>query len=864
MIPISQYDTDVVLIFDLYASRGNLQIESGTVATLYGKRKDGTEITIRGTLSGHTVTINVPEDLTLCAGTMICEVNLAHGGKDLSTENFFLMVEPAARDHSTPLQTFVNFWNGVALIYSVDLQEGQDAEYTGETPAREEDDRHLYEFNGWSLADDDNTPDLGALINVVEGRNVYACFIDHTKTYLSFYNGETLLPPVLTIFDGGDGEYTGETPTRESTETNTFTFSGWSLFDDNRANVNALKAITADRKVYAAYAITGPTFTVNFYHDSSLLQSSIVPQGGDAHFSPDPPRKLDNPRYDYDFTGWSLTDNDNEPDEGAINNVTEDRTLYACFVVTHFRPMIYFYYDAEKVYEALLHYGDTAVYRGPELTKESTKYEDYEFGGWSLENDNTVDANALVNITEDTNVYACFIVTHRRAYITFWDEGQQIVTYTITDGGDAVYEEAEPEKDSDTHYDYAFNGWSKDTDDNTPEEDALNAVTSDRNVYACFKVIKTRAWIRYYNGNEMIRERMLEDGASDDYDGTPRRESTAHEDYTFSGWSIGSDDNIVDDGAQQDVWTDRNLYACYSIRYHYTVVFFNGSTRLRSQEVYDFGNATYEGITPTKASTNQYDYEFSGWSKDSDDGTVDSGALTNVRANRNVYACFRVSQERGYIIFCNYDGTELSNGWFNVGTYATYKGSTPTKPSTDRYDYAFTGWDNLYVSSGTKKVYAQFTVSQTRYYVTFVNEGVTLGTTLVASGGTASYSGSTPTKKASDRYSYGFSGWSRSSSGSASSSALTNITADTTVYARFVVTETRWKVDWVYRAQEPKNIMQTTWVPTGGTAVYPGPTPTSSIGTFWGWSQNGNAFEPDDHACDNITQDTRIYAVFIN
>jgi hypothetical protein len=44
---------------------------------------------------GGKILVIVTEDMTACAGRAECEVELVSGGTRVSTENFFLLVEPA-------------------------------------------------------------------------------------------------------------------------------------------------------------------------------------------------------------------------------------------------------------------------------------------------------------------------------------------------------------------------------------------------------------------------------------------------------------------------------------------------------------------------------------------------------------------------------------------------------------------------------------------------------------------------------------------------------------------------------------------------------------------------------------------------
>ena len=111
----------------------------------------------------------------------------------------------------------------------------------------------------------------------------------------------------VTVSDGGDAAYGSSNPTKASTAQYSYSFTGWSLTAGGSANSNALKAVTVDRNVYAAYSRTVRKYTVYFYNGSTLLQTvSNVSYGSSAYYSGDTPEKtgVDYPE-DYLFTGWS-------------------------------------------------------------------------------------------------------------------------------------------------------------------------------------------------------------------------------------------------------------------------------------------------------------------------------------------------------------------------------------------------------------------------------------------------------------------------------------------------------------------------------------------------------------------------------
>lgn len=128
------------------------------------------------------------------------------------------------------------------------------------------------------------------------------------------------------------------------------------------------------------------------------------------------------------------------------------------------------------------------------------------------------------------------------------------------------------------------------------------------------------------------------------------------------------------------------------------IYYYNGSTLVNTEKVLDGGDGTYTG-TPTKAQDAQYTYTFAGWSKD-DDNTVDSDALTNIVADRNVYACFTQTLRKYDVTFVKASadggGTLQTIRNVNYGTVITaanaYTGATPTTSKGSAEDYPFEGW----------------------------------------------------------------------------------------------------------------------------------------------------------------------------
>ena len=126
----------------------------------------------------------------------------------------------------------------------------------------------------------------------------------HITSSLYFWNHDgTELLDVIDVTGGGDGVYSGVTPTREPTAQYTFVFEGkWSLAPNGIADSNALKNITADRNVYAAFTATVRTYTVTWSDGVSELEKDTnVPYGAIPTYNGSTPIDPDN--YG-EFTEW--------------------------------------------------------------------------------------------------------------------------------------------------------------------------------------------------------------------------------------------------------------------------------------------------------------------------------------------------------------------------------------------------------------------------------------------------------------------------------------------------------------------------------------------------------------------------------
>lgn len=186
---------------------------------------------------------------------------------------------------------------------------------------------------------------------------------NHITSYLYFWDdtGDTLYG-MQEIQDGGDGSYSG-TPTKTATAQYTYTFAGgWSLTPGGAINANALKAVKADRNVYAVFNKTIRTYTVYWKNGSTTLETDTgVPYGTTPTYNgSDPVYTGDGDAADYEWAGWSP----------AVGPIAGNTTYTAVFRYTGYlyTQLIDGSISGEYVDEELTEVGEYAFYGCAYLT----------------------------------------------------------------------------------------------------------------------------------------------------------------------------------------------------------------------------------------------------------------------------------------------------------------------------------------------------------------------------------------------------------------------------------------------------------------------------------------------------------------
>ena len=97
-INVSQGDAlSRVLTFSLFASSGELEIPSGASVALKGRKPDGEEMVLAGTLEGIMATFTLPETAMDTPGNMPCNVVISAGQNRLYTETVMITIDSTER-----------------------------------------------------------------------------------------------------------------------------------------------------------------------------------------------------------------------------------------------------------------------------------------------------------------------------------------------------------------------------------------------------------------------------------------------------------------------------------------------------------------------------------------------------------------------------------------------------------------------------------------------------------------------------------------------------------------------------------------------------------------------------------------------
>ena len=274
-------------------------------------------------------------------------------------------------------------------------------------------------------------------------------------------------------------------------------------------------------------------------------------------------------------------------------------------------------------------------------------------------------------------------------------------------------------------------------------------------------VTYTITW-KNYDGKVLEIDENVQKDTTPTYDGlTPSRASDAQFTYIWTGWTP----------EVKPVTGNTEYIATFKTETNkYTVTWKNeDGIVLKSEDVFYGTTPTYDGETPTKASTAEYDYTFDKWSPN-------EGPITG---NTTYVASFKQELRKYKVTWKDEDGTVLKEDEVPYGTVPSYGDEVPVKESTAEFSYVFDKWSPSVTSvTGDAEYTASYNSEIRKYTVTWVNyDGSTLEVDSdVLYGTVPTYDGQEPVRNNKPNAEFTFKGW---------SPEIKAVTGDTTYVAEF-------------------------------------------------------------------------------
>ena len=649
-------------------------------------------------------------------------------------------------------------------------------------PSRPKTAQYTYTFSGWQPA-------------------LYPASCD--TTFVATY--DSIVNNCVVVFQNEDGVilqqesveygtlpiYRGATPMKQNTSEYSYYFIGWSP---------AIVPVTQNVTYTATYREIRNKFAVQFVDgNGNILQADSLYYGAAPLYHGALPTKESNALYSYSFAGWSP----------ELSIVAENVTYTAMFDSTKTTYMIAGGYDGGNGY---ILFDATQYAWGEEVQIHVHPYDDcQELTKLKIRTTDNVEVSVTDNkfIMPTSNVNYEVNFSTKKYHITYVDyDGSYYWGYDV-DCGMIPSAPGRPSRPSTSQYAYTFSGWQPALTEAT--DDAIYTATYDSTKIAytinnwssgpgytnvngvsfvwgeeveimivpndsCSRLVSlhvqsnnqeipvtdnrfimptgnviiysefsTKEYtITYVDYNDTpIQNYTVQCGNMPTTPPNPFRQSTAQYTYTFSGWQPA-----VSPALQDAVY--KAVYD--SIVNTYVVLFKDENGRILQSETLEYGTVpVYHGEMPTKESTVESTFFFSGWSP----------SIVPVTQNATYVAQYGVTGNKYVVMFLNEDGTLLQIDTLAYGALPEYRGATPSKASTAQYIYAFGGWNTAVVPvAGNATYMATFVSTTNKYVVTFQDEdGTLLQQGSVEYGLLPAYHGATPTKQSTAEYTYFFGGW---------------------------------------------------------------------------------------------------------
>ncbi len=253
-------------------------------------------------------------------------------------------------------------------------------------------DGDQYEFQGWSdLTGDAKIASTHAAFTLTKDCTIVANFRykgdDKETITWKNWNGDDLGTSEPKV--NATTTYVGATPTREASESTTYTFYGWYTKDNEGDTLDIYKngmtpKATAPATYYAYFSETPRKYTISWKNEAGTAEIEVdydQPYGAAIEYNSATPTKNADAAATYAFDGWS------ENQGGAVvalpATVRGDAAFYAHFAPTTKEYLISWVRDdGSLISQSKVAFGETPVAPANPTKAETPQYT-YSFTGWT-------------------------------------------------------------------------------------------------------------------------------------------------------------------------------------------------------------------------------------------------------------------------------------------------------------------------------------------------------------------------------------------------------------------------------------------------------------------------------------------------
>ena len=426
-------------------------------------------------------------------------------------------------------------------------------------------------------------------------------------------------------------------------------------------------------------------------------------------------------------------------------------SMVACTPLTY--NITFLNYDGSELLTTVVGHNQQIVYEGENPQKQADEEYTYFFIGWM-----NADGELL-----ETLPIATAEVSFTAAYgqidnykVQFVNGDEVLQSEVLTSGSSVEYFGATPTKPADAQYTYTFVGWS-DGENEYAIGEQLPVLTAHATYYAIYSSTVNEYSVTW-NVLGVESSKTYKYGELPAFGSVPEKEGDAQYSYTFAGWSLTENGEVVE---VSEVVGAVTYYAVFTQSVNsYKVSFLDENGKLLYEDMVKYGSsAQFKGELPVRENTAQYTYQYLGWIVD---GTTYSfiEALPAITGETS-YKLDLLTTVNEYVITWVVEGEETSKKW-KYGETPEFKG-TPAKDGTAEFEYEFAGWSltengNVIIVpavTGTAIYYATFNAIRNSYEVAFVTaDGVNIQTISVLYGEVPVATATLPEKQATAKYSY--------------------------------------------------------------------------------------------------------------